>query len=182
MRLERVSGRANARRKLSGYGSKRDFYGPPLGLPIERGIAIRRVHHQHGQRAAGKQGVVALLAFLHIEFSLREPRATLHRDGKPAEVLWRLSDHWADARPAGLSDLELDRREVPRILQQGLADKLFRVLSGAKRSTTYGLGKSAKTAKPKVPMPIWPASSRNPSAKTPTAPTPRSYGWRHVGE
>ena len=46
--------------------------------------------------------------------------------------------------------LSLDVREVPRILQQGLVDKLFRILGGAKRSTTYGLGKGkpAKAAKP----------------------------------
>ena len=46
--------------------------------------------------------------------------------------------------------LELDKREVPRILQQGLADKLFRIIGGAKRATTYGVGKAkAKPAKAK---------------------------------
>lgn len=44
--------------------------------------------------------------------------------------------------------LDLDVREVPRLLKEGVASKAFAVLSGQKRSTTYGLkGSKAPVAK-----------------------------------
>jgi hypothetical protein len=40
-------------------------------------------------------------------------RATAYRrSALHSEVLWRAADHWADARPSGLTDAELDRREA----------------------------------------------------------------------
>lgn len=45
--------------------------------------------------------------------------------------------------------LDLDVREVPRVLKEGIATGAFRITGGEKRSTTYGMkgGKSAKSAK-----------------------------------
>jgi hypothetical protein len=49
--------------------------------------------------------------------------------------------------PAGLrsekirTDLGLEPKEMPRILKQGIASKALKILSGSKRSTTYGVGK-----------------------------------------
>jgi len=55
------------------------------------------------------------------------------------------------------AELGLGRKELPRILKQGVADGTLTILSGQRRSTTYGLGgrgratkalpKAAKTAK-----------------------------------
>lgn len=44
--------------------------------------------------------------------------------------------------------LALDVREVPSILKHGIADKAFSILSGAKRSTTYGIKKGKPATKP----------------------------------
>jgi hypothetical protein len=46
-------------------------------------------------------------------------------------------------------ELGLDVKEVPRVLKQGVANGAFKILSGEKRATTYGVkgGKGAKAAK-----------------------------------
>ena len=51
--------------------------------------------------------------------------------------------------------LDMDVREVPRVIQHGIANKSFKVLHGEKRATTYGIGKGgaskpapAKKSKP----------------------------------
>jgi hypothetical protein len=108
--------------------------------PVKRG--------RPAKAGGAKTGRLARRSLEQIQESAAAVAALLksHKEGLRAE----------DIRKA----LELDRREVPRILQQGLADKLFRVLSGAKRSTTYGLGKSAKTAKPKARKPAKAAKAK----------------------
>ena len=113
--------------------------------PVKRG--------RPAKAGGAKTGRLARRSLEQIQESAAAVAALLksHKEGLRAE----------DIRKA----LELDRREVPRILQQGLADKLFRVLSGAKRSTTYGLGKSAKTAKPKARKPAKAAKAKSVKAK-----------------
>ncbi len=52
------------------------------------------------------------------------------------------------------AELNFDVREMPRILREGVAAGAIKILSGQKRSTTYGVGaknasgKAAKKAKP----------------------------------
>ena len=44
--------------------------------------------------------------------------------------------------------LDMDVREVPRVLKQAMADGLIKILSGQKRSTVYGAGRgTARTAR-----------------------------------
>jgi hypothetical protein len=114
--------------------------------PVKRG--------RPAKAGGAKTGRLARRSLEQIQESAAAVAALLksHKEGLRAE----------DIRKA----LELDRREVPRILQQGLADKLFRVLSGAKRSTTYAVGasKSAKTvkAKPRKAVKAKPARKAKP--------------------
>jgi len=64
--------------------------------------------------------------------------------------------------------LDLDVREVPRVLKQGIAEGHLKILSGQKRSTAYGVkGGKAKAAKPAAR-----AASKK-SAKQATAKGPK---------
>lgn len=46
-------------------------------------------------------------------------------------------------------ELRLDVRELPRVIRTALADKKIAILSGEKRSTTYGVKKAKKSSAPK---------------------------------
>lgn len=59
--------------------------------------------------------------------------------------------------------LGLDVREVPRILKEGVSSKAFKILSGSKRSTTYGVQGAAKAKTTRKA-----AKSAKKSAKKPT--------------
>ena len=49
------------------------------------------------------------------------------------------------------TELGLDVREVPRLLQQGISDKVLKILGGEKRATRYGAGAGGKAkATPKI--------------------------------
>jgi len=47
--------------------------------------------------------------------------------------------------------LGLDKREVPRVLQQAIADGKIKILHGEKRATTYGAGKGGKSPRKAKP-------------------------------
>jgi hypothetical protein len=59
-------------------------------------------------------------------------RATVFRGPSfEPEVVWRLADHWPEARPAALADAELDRREaVLRRHRAGIPDGSLRAMLG----------------------------------------------------
>lgn len=42
------------------------------------------------------------------------------------------------------AELGLDVRELPRVLQQGISDKVLAILGGEKRATRYGVGSGGK--------------------------------------
>jgi hypothetical protein len=65
-------------------------------------------------------------------------------------------------------DLSLDKREVPRVLRTAMGAGAIRILSGQKRSTTYGIGGAKKSAKPRK------AKAASPKLKAKTAPKKRT--------
>lgn len=54
------------------------------------------------------------------------------------EVVWRLADHWATARPKGLTDAELDRREIALRIHRESIVRHFRELGAP--DGTWGSG------------------------------------------
>jgi hypothetical protein len=67
--------------------------------------------------------------------------------------------------------LGLDRRELPRVLQQAVKDKQIKVLGGQKRSTVYGMRKPSKKPAKKTMQPVKPAAKS--ARKTKKAAAPR---------
>jgi hypothetical protein len=65
-----------------------------------------------------------------------------------ADVARLLSKHSDGLRSEQIrEELGLDKREIPRVLQQGVAEGSIKILHGEKRSTTYGAGKGGRSAK-----------------------------------
>lgn len=65
------------------------------------------------------------------------------------------------------NELGLDVREVPRVLKQGIEAGQLKIVSGQKRSTTYGVGRGGKaSAKPKsAKKPVAHASAKKKAPK-----------------
>jgi len=66
-------------------------------------------------------------------------------------------------------ELGLDKRELPRLLQNGVGDGAFKVLHGVKRSTTYGIkgGKTKKTVAAAAPKRKAPKKAKKTAVKKP---------------
>ena len=69
--------------------------------------------------------------------------------------------------------LDMDVREVPRVLKAAIESKRIKILSGQKRSTTYGVGGS-KSTKAKPARKSKPAKRSKPKAKKPAAKKART--------
>jgi hypothetical protein len=85
----------------------------------------------------------------------RLPRRTLDQIVEIAgQVVKLLRSHKGGLRSEEIrKTLDLDRREIPRVLKQAIDDKMIAVLSGQKRSTVYGI-KGSKTAKRAAPKKV----------------------------
>lgn len=73
----------------------------------------------------------------------RTPEQIAEAVAKVATLLKQKGPMRAEAIRA---DLGLQPKEMPRIMKDGIASKAFAILSGEKRSTTYGIKVAAKRA------------------------------------
>jgi hypothetical protein len=91
----------------------------------------------------------------------RLPRRSLDQINEVVEDVARLLKS-GPMRAEEIRDaLNLDRREIPRVIKLGLDTKQIKILSGQKRSTTYGLP-GGKTASKKAPKK---AAAKKPARK-----------------
>jgi hypothetical protein len=109
------------------------------------------------------------------------PRKTKAAKAKTGRLARRTPEQIAEAiadvasllkrQPEGLRSeqirelLKLDKREIPRLLQQGVADGAIKILHGEKRATTYGVKGGKKKAKPAKKAPK--KSAKKPAKKAP---------------
>jgi len=79
----------------------------------------------------------------------RLPRRSLEQiAGAVDQIVTLLHKHPEGLRAENIrQELNLDAREVPRVLHMGIDTKKLVILSGQRRSTTYGLPGSRKVAK-----------------------------------
>lgn len=84
------------------------------------------------------------------------------------QVVVLLKKHPAGLRAEAIRGaLDLDVREVPAILKAGVASKVLKVLSGQKRSTTYGLAGARKAPKAKGAKKVVKKASAKSTKKAP---------------
>jgi hypothetical protein len=88
--------------------------------------------------------------------------------GKVAKLL---RSHKAGLRAEDIRTvLNMDRREMPRVLRAAVSEGAIKVISGQKRSTAYGVGGARKSAKPRKAR----AASKKRAAKAKTTPKKRT--------
>lgn len=80
----------------------------------------------------------------------RLPRRSPEDIAKAVEKVASVLRKKGDLRAENIREATgFDPRELPRILKDGVAAGAFRIVSGQKRSTTYGLGKGKRSVKAK---------------------------------